>query len=210
MKYFTVWMLAFLFIFSSCKKEELSFEFSGNVKSLNNNTDLKGVEVKITAFALGNASGSLMETVETDENGNYNVKIKRGKYEKVDFSISKNLYFDLEKSYSFQNLSTSKPNINDFKISPKSWAKFIIRNIYSQNDSDQLKIQKVSGRTDCYECWDNTTFIFKGVLDTVVYCPNDGDTNIKFYYWLNDEELGDGVGNVYTTPFDTIPFEFIY
>lgn len=210
MKYFAVWILTFAFILPSCKKEALNFEFSGNVKSVNNEANLSDVEIEVSAFGLGNTTKSVLETVKTDENGNYTLKVERGKYEKVRFSLKKEHYFDEEKSYSFENLSTSKVNEFDFKISPMSWTKFIIKNITSQSPDDVLKIQKVSGRTDCNKCWNNTTFFFQGVLDTAVYVPNDGDSYMKFYYWLNDSELDEGVGNIFNTPFDTIPFEFIY
>lgn len=211
MKYLFLSLFFVLFFSSSCKKKQLEFEFEGNIKSLNLGDNLQGVNVNAYAYALGNTNKMLKGSTQTDASGNYNLKVERGKYEKIIIELSKYNYFTTSKSFPFDNLSTAESNKFSSSLSPKSWTKFIFKNIYSNNTSDILKIQKVSGKTDCDDCWPNSTTLYHGVIDTAIFCPNDGDTYMKFYYWVNGNIVnGDSSDSIYNTAFDTIPYNITY
>lgn len=211
MRYFFPFLFFVLFLGNSCKKKELVFEFEGNIKSLNSGVSLKGVKIEAYSYALLNSSKDLIGSTVTDAGGNYSLKLKRGKYKKIKIELSKNNYFNNSKSFPFDDLSTETTNSFNSTLSPKSWTKFIIKDIYSNDPNDELKIQKVGGKTDCPDCCSNSAEFYHGVVDTVVICPNDGDTYTKFYYWVNGQTLnGTGKDSVYNTPFDTIPFPITY
>lgn len=210
MRYSIIYLFLILLISSSCKKEALSFKFEGNIKSLNSGGNIGGVSVKAYTYDVGNNFKSLKESTETDAEGNYTINVERGKYSKVVIELNKHNYFSISKTFQFGDLSTNEVNSYNTSLSPKSWTKFVLRNIYSNNPTDVLKIQKISGKTDCEECCPNNTTFYNGVVDTVVFCPNDGGTNMKFYYWVNGNMPTGDINTVYNSPFDTITYEILY
>ena len=209
MRYLYLSIFFILFFSSSCKKKQLEFKFEGNIKSSNLGGELKGVTVKAYAYGLEDNNKILKGSTQTDAGGNYVLNIERGRYKKIVIELSKHNYFTYSKTFPFDDLSTEETNSFNSTLSPKSWTKFIFKNISSQNQSDELKIQKVSGKTDCATCCPNGYTYYYGIVDTVVYCPNDGGTYMKFYYWVNGTMMS-GVDSVYNTPFDTIPYPITY
>ncbi|WP_107038905.1 hypothetical protein [Brumimicrobium mesophilum] len=210
MKYLALIFLLALFSFTSCKKKELEFKFTGNIKSLNNNSNLANADVKIYVNTAGSANQVLEATTTSDNSGNYEVSIERSKYETVTIKVSKSNYFNVEEAYSIDDLTTSDPNEIDYSLSPKSWTKFILKNVPAGNSGDVLKIQKVSGKTNCDDCCPNETKFYYGVIDEVVYCPNDGDTYMKFFWFVEGTTTMNGVDSIYNTPFDTISYTIEY
>lgn len=210
MKYITLSLTLILLIFSSCKKEDLNFKFTGKITSSNNGSNIANAEVKIYVKNLGNAQEYLEGTTKSDNSGNYELSIERSKYETVSIVVSKSNYFTVSNSYSIDDLTTSDDNQINQSLSPQSWTKFILKNVGTSNANDVLKIQKVSGKTDCDHCCDNGTKFYYGAIDTVVYCPNDGDTYMKFYWWAEGSSSLNSVDSVYNTPFDTTSFNIEY
>lgn len=211
MKYILFSLLFILLFGNSCKKKQLNFKFEGTVKASNSGNNLNGVVVKAFTYGLSDNKKTLKGSTTTDASGNYEINVERERFEKVLLEISKKNYFTASKSFPFDDLSTENTNPFNSSLSPKSWTKFIIQDIYSNDSSDQLKIQKVSGKTDCEECCPNTISYYDGIINTTVICPNDGDTYMKFYYWITvNGTVIDKVDSVYTTSFDTIPYTITY
>jgi len=209
MRTFILLLLLFGLSFSSCKKKDLEFKLKGNIKSLNNGYNLQGVNVKIYTYGLGNNIEELKGSAQTDASGNYELDIERSKFEKLIIKISKTNYFEEAKTYYFDDLSTENDNHTDHTLSPKSYTRFILKNQIPNSVNDQLKIFKVSGKTDCEECCPNGNTFYTGLVDEIVLCANDGDTYMKFYWWVNGNEQY-GVDSVYNTPFETIDFTINY
>lgn len=209
MRYISALFFVFLLFATACKKKELDFVVTGNISALNDGKSMKNVEIKAYTSGFGGTNQSLAASTTSDENGNYELIIERTRFEKFEIIINKDNYFESRKTYNFDDLSTAKENVFDYEISPKSWTKFVIRNINSQQATDELKIQKVKGKTNCSECCDNSFFFFHGVIDTTFYCANDGDTYMNFYYWINGNQQH-AYDSVYNAAFDTVTYEIIY
>ncbi len=203
-------LLLLLVTGSSCKKKDLTFKFEGKIKSSASGQSLGQAQLKAYTYELTNNKKTLQGSTQTDTEGNYTLSIKRERYEKVVIEISKHNYFTVSKTFPFDDLSTQETNSFNTSMSPKSWTRFVIKNVMSPSPSDQVKIQKVSGKTDCATCCPNMTTVYDGILDTVIICPNDGGTNMEFYYWVNDAMPTNGINTVYNTPFDTVDYNITY
>lgn len=209
MKHFIFILIAVLAFSTSCKKKDLSFVLKGNITALNTGANVKGVSVKIFADKVGSSTLKLVDEVKTDASGNFEISIDRSRFENLTIQLSKDKYFTQRNSYLFDKLSTANDNVFNYKISPKSWTKFVFKNIPPANPSDELKVQKVSGKTDCEDCCENGFYFYNGLVDTTVICPNDGDTYMKFYYWVNGD-VQHGIDSVYNLAFDTVTYELTY
>ena len=210
MKYSFFLLFILLISGNSCKKKDLTFTFEGKIKSLASGENLGQVQLKAYTYGLTDNKKTLKGEALTDAGGNYTLSINRERYEKVVLEISKHNYFTTSKTFPFDDLSTEDINAFNTSISPKSWTRFVIKNIISPSPSDQLKIQKVAGKTDCENCCPNTTKVYNGILDTVIICPNDGGTNLEFYYWVNNDMPTNGINTVFNTPFDTVDYDITY
>lgn len=209
MKYLALTLLTSLFFITSCKKKDLDFKFSGTLKDSNSGLAIPNVEIKFYTYSLGNNVESLKASIKTDASGNYETVVERSKFENLVIKIRKQNYFDIDKTYSISELTTSKSNEKNYSMSPQSWTKFILKNLSPASSNDELKIQKISGKTDCADCCANETTFYYGNVNTVVYCPNDGGSNMKFYWWVNGIEMS-GEENIYNAPFDTVSVTIEY
>lgn len=210
MKYFALTLLLVLFSFSSCKKKEIDFKFSGNIKASNSGENIANADVKIYTYSVSNKVEALKASGKTDASGNYELTVERSKFETLVIKIRKTNYFESDETFPIDNLTTAETNEISHNLSPKSWTKFILKNASPSNSNDELKIQKVSGKTDCDGCWTNGNYIFNGEIDTVIYVLNDGDTYMKFYWWTYGTNELNGTENFYNTAFDTTSFSIIY
>lgn len=201
-------VLLLAIVLNACKRDELSFILEGTVNDATNNTTLSGATVEIYTFLLGGSLGTKVKTLTTDSQGSFAYDLEREKYEKIEIHVRKNNYFEVIDEIPFSNLTTDGSNTFTYNLSAKSWTKFVIFN-QQPVASDELKILKDSGKEACEDCCANGYYYYYGEVDTVVYCPNDGNRYMKFYYWVNGNE-SNGVDSVYNEPFDTTTYEFYY
>ena len=209
MKYYLLTLLIVLFTLSSCNKRELDFEFSGTIIDPNSGLGISNASIKFFTSSLGNNVETLKGETITDASGYYETSIERSKFETLDIRVKKENYFEVDETYSIEDLTTENSNEFNYNLSPKSWTKFILKNNFSPESGDELKIQKVLGKTDCEECCANETTYYLGNVDTVVICPNDGGTNMKIFWWVNGNELN-GEELILNIPFDTSNVTIIY
>ncbi|RFC53748.1 hypothetical protein [Brumimicrobium aurantiacum] len=210
MKYLFYIISLLLLIFTSCNKDEIGFEFSGNIKSSVNASNLDNVEVKIYTYSLGNGVEKLAASTTTDASGNYEASIERDKFEKVVMTFEKNNYFKVSQNIPFDDLSTENTNEYNKTIDAKSWTKFIIKNNSPSDGGDELKLQKASGKNDCDNCWSNGNKFFNGVVDTSFYVPNSGGSYMKFYWWSYGNTTLHAEDSVYNEAFDTTSYTINY
>lgn len=208
MKYSILLLAVNLFLLLGCRPEELSFVIEGTVNDATNNVPLPGAEISIYTFPLGGTIGNKVTTIVSDAQGRFGYDLEREKYEKIEIRIEKDLYFNKIDEIPFSNLTTDGINNYTYNLNAKAWTRFVIVN-QQPLASDELKILKDSGKEDCDECCSNGFYYYYGAADTVVYCPNDGNRYMKFFYWINGNQ-SNGVDSVYNTPFDTTTYEFYY
>lgn len=195
--------------FLSCNKEELDFVIKGTINDASFSGPAQGVNIKLYSFPLGSTLGVYESGVTTDAQGNYQFELERDKYEKIQLVLEKNNYFKIIRDISFSNLNSEDDNIINFSMDAKSWTRFVIYNQAPSTIQDEFKLFKNSGKTDCDECCSNGYSYYYGAIDTVIYCPNNANQYMSFFYWVNGNEMN-GNDSVYNTPFDTTTYEFIY
>lgn len=199
----------FSIVFFSCQKDELDFVIKGTVTDASFSGPAQGVNVKLYSFALGSALGEYEGSATTDAQGNYNFVLERDKYEKVQLVLEKTNYFEIINDISFSNLSSEDDNVINFSMEAMSWTRFVIHNQQPAVAQDEFKLFKNSGKTDCPECCSNGYSYYYGAVDTVIYCANNANQYMSFFYWVNGNEQN-GNDSVYNTPFDTTTYEFFY
>lgn len=196
--------LVLFIIASACKKKNLTFKFSGKITSAYNHQPLSDVSINIYTKGLASSSKKISQTVLTDANGKYEMSISRDNYEKITLSVEKELYFNSNKTYNFDDLSTTESTVNNFSIQPKSWLLLTIQT--SANDT--LRIQKISGKTNCESCAPNKSYYFYNKSKTLSWL-NNGGTYTSFHYWINQDSIH-VLDSVYTPPFDTVQYLINY
>ncbi|MDX1652083.1 MAG: hypothetical protein R3277_06300 [Brumimicrobium sp.] len=207
MKYILIFC-SLTILFLSCKKDEIIFTVRGKISDNTHSTALAGAEVKLYSFELGSSLGTYESSVYTNSLGEYTINFERAKYEKIELVISRENYFSKTEEIPFSNLSTEEDNILNYGLNAKSWTKFIFVN-QQPSVQDELKLLKSSGKTDCADCCPDGYSFYYGAVDTSFICANDGNTYMKFYYWVNGNEQS-GVDSVFNTPYDTVTYELYY
>jgi hypothetical protein len=207
MRIFFILLFATLSVFS-CKKKELKFTINGVVSDVTFNTVATGVEVKLYVKPLGE-SKKLAAFTSTGADGFFEFVIDRERIEQVELEYRKENYFDESVIINFSDLQVNEDNDASLSITAKSWVRFNIRNQLPSSASDEFKLFKYRGKEDCSECCPTGYSFYYGAVDTAVICANNANSYTSFYYWVIDTQIN-GQDSVYTTPFDTIEYNFVY
>jgi 5-hydroxyisourate hydrolase-like protein (transthyretin family) len=189
-------------------KKELTFTINGVVTDATFSTPASGVQVRLYVTPLGE-SKKLVSTTTTAMDGFFEFLIKRERIEMIELEYLKVNYFDEVVPINFSDLQVNEDNKADVAIAAKSWVRFNILNQPPISSSDEFKLFKYRGKENCAECCPIGYSYFYGAIDTAVICANDANAYTSFYYWvINTQNFGQD--SVYTTPFDTIEYNFVY
>lgn len=203
-------ILTLILAVTSCNRKELSFIIKGEVKDGTFGKDLTEGSIEFYIYGAASSFPKLIAETNIDNEGNYKIEVDREKAEKFELKyLGDNRYFSKSINIPFSDLEVNNDNIYNISTTAKSWAKFVIKNQTSPSSDDEFKFLKQGGKTDCKECCDDGYSFYYGAIDTVVYCINDGNTYLPFYYWVNGTEQT-GQFDLYTAAFDTVSYEFLY
>lgn len=203
-----IWYYFLFFFVLSCKKKELYFQIEGKIYDQTFNSDASNVTVRLFVVPAG-SSRKLIETTMSNEHGLYSFVTDYERIERIELEFEKENYFLENSVVNFSDLSTTEINYVDKNLLAKSWVEFRFINNAPASASDELKIFKYRGKTDCAECCPNTYSYYYGSIDTLIYCANGSNDYLSFYYWINGSQ-NFGRDSVYTTPFDTLQYEINY
>lgn len=209
-----MWKLLFVVIllmsFCSCSRKELSFTISGDLTDATFSQGLSEGTLELYIYGVGSSFPKLLNETYPDADGSYSIEVDREQAEKFELRYKGgDRYFPKIINIPFSDLEVNKDNIYDITTTAKSWARFVIKNQSSPSSEDEFKFLKQGGKTNCDECCADGYSYYYGAIDTVVYCINDGNTNLPFYYWINGTEQV-GQFDLYTPAFDTTSYEFLY
>ncbi|MBI2257884.1 MAG: hypothetical protein HYU67_03185 [Flavobacteriia bacterium] len=202
--------IVFLFIsLTSCKKD-LYFQIEGQVFDGSLNTVLNAADIQIVQV---NNDGSVNNTAVyntiTDNNGKFSLNIKREKAIKYLINISKDNYFDEEKSINFSDLSTETPNIVLYQLFAKSWIKFRINNVFPANSSDVFTLNFNDKLTVCNECCIDSKYYYNGNIHDSLICLFKGNQSYFFNYIVSSPFEQKDI-EIKTISFDTVTYDFNY
>jgi hypothetical protein len=207
MRIFFILLFATLSVFS-CKKKDLKFTINGEVSDVTFNQLASGVDVLLYVTPLGK-SRKLVSSTTTSTDGFFEFEIDRERIEQVELEYRKLNYFDELVVINFSDLQVNEDNDASQSIIAKSWVRFNIRNQPPSSASDEFKLFKYTGKEGCSECCPIGYSFYYGAVDTTVICANNSNSYTSFYYWVINTQTN-GQDSVYTTPFDTIEYNFVY
>lgn len=188
--------------FTGCKKKQADFNIKGTITDISLNQALSGATVEIYKLAIGSSNEEFYSSTTTSNSGEYSFSIPRDKSTGYTIKIIKSNYFELSESINFSDLSTTKDNIYNYSTSAKSWVR--LHFVHSSgSSSDELQYTKQKGKTDCVECCSKNMNRIYGLVDTSIYCPNDGNTKYSYLYSFIGTS-NTGIKEITTIPFDTV------
>jgi hypothetical protein len=197
-----------LLLFAGCEKGTGNFILKGKISDLTFNQNLDGALVKLYKVPVGTTNEILVDSLITQNDGNYYFKFPRERMEKYILRAEKKNYFEIDNPIFYSALNLSEDNILNFETHAKGWVKI---RLFNQNPSvgDQLRYIKQAGLQGCPSCCPNTEQNYYGPLDLTFTCVNRGNQTYSFYYWVVNSS-NQGLKEIVTTAFDTVNLSLIY
>lgn len=200
MKQMAIFLL--LMVVFSCKKGKADFTLKGTLTDLTFNQNLEGAKIKLYQISIGSTQEDLIQTATIGSDGSYSFTFPRDKMEKYILRITKNNYFDLEETVYFKDLSIENDNIRNYGTHAKAWVKLTFRNTLNPTAADEFKYIKQLGKEGCAECCSDTEQFLYGVVDTSIYCINNGNDYYSYLYFKLNTSFS-GSMETQTVAFDT-------
>jgi hypothetical protein len=196
MKVSAVLFLIVILTISGCKKGRADIILKGTVTDSTFNTVLSGATIRIYELEAGGGDLNLLGTATIGSNGSYSFSFPRNPVESYLIEIRKSNYFDADVTIPLSDLTIEEDNIRNFSTTAKAWAglRFV------SSGSGTVTYTRQQGKIGCSECCPATQQTLNAPIDTLIYCPNDGNTMYSYSYNANGSL---GVKEVTTTPFDT-------
>lgn len=194
---------------TACKKGKANFVVRGTITDNTFSQSLSGATIKLYETPIGTSELNLIGTTSTDSDGTYSFEFQRNKVDKYTLVLTKTLYFDINSTINFSELTVSEDNIRNYSTTAKSWVKLHFVNASPYSVSDHLKFIKQNGKVSCPECCSSDEHHLYGIVDTSIYCINDGNTEYSYLYWVINTS-NSGFRSVTTVAFDTTELLLTY
>lgn len=201
-----------MMLIASCKKNNITYTFSGQVTTSETGSGLSGVDINvyqvIFSSSAANSNFQFAGSTITDASGNYTVTIDREKVIDFKLNMDKDGYFKKDFIIPSSDVTTDEENIWNHEMDPESWVVFNITNGTPVVD-DQLTFVKYNFREDCQDCGTNEYLYFEGEVDTTLKYRTTGGVYARFSY---KDELSSTIvfDSVLTVPSDTVFYDIIY
>lgn len=195
---FILFFLASSLLFS-CNKGKAEITLKGTINDITFGTTHSGASVKLYENIAGGSSINLLGTSTIGSNGSYSFTFPRNKAESYTLIIQKNLYFEINELIYLSSLTIEDDNVRNYSTTAKSWAKLH----FVSPSSQYMTYTKQSGKQNCTECCPSEEQSLSGIMDTNIYCINDGNTTYSYLYSVIGAGINGNKSGV-TTAFDTV------
>jgi len=118
--------------------------------------------------------------------------------------IRKANYFHEDVVIPLSSLTIEEDNVRNFSTTVKSWAAL---RFVTTNPNAVLTYTRQSGKTGCSDCCTAEPQTYYGLLDTIIYCPNDGNTTYAYNYTASGVF---GIKEIVTAVYDTTTITLSY
>ena len=186
----------------SCKKSVAIYTLTGTLTDQTFNQALIGATVDLYKVTPGSTYQKHMGTFNVGSDGKYLFSFPREKAEKYILKITKSNYFYLESEIYLSELSVDNDNVYNYTTTAKSWVKLTFKHPLNPTPGDQLKYIKQLGKEGCAECCADTEQFLDGIIDTSIYCINDGNQYYSYLYFKMGTTFS-GIMETQTVAFDT-------
>ena len=186
MKVFALVCTSILILISfSCKKKALVYDIGGKVQNTLSGETIGNVKIdlykrKFDKNVLNN-NYIFIESVVTDENGNYSFTIPREKVYDLRFNISNEDYYYSEVIHSQDELKSNELTEFNFQLEAKGWLNLHLNNLSVQT-GEQLNLYKRDFKEGCEECCANGSSSYQETTDTVITCAIVGGSTVHIDY----------------------------
>lgn len=192
----------------SCKKGKADFTIKGTINDNTFGVNLTNCSIKLYEVEAGGSKTNLIGTA-TSSDGTYSFTFPRNAAESYILQVDKNNYFSLNESILFSSLTVEEDNTRNFSTTAKAWAALHFVNQAPNAVTDKVLFTKQLGKTNCSECCPSEQQSVDGIVDTIIYCINDGNTVYSYLYF--DEANGvSGTKSAVTVAFDTTEILYTY
>jgi hypothetical protein len=181
-----------LFFVIACNKKEIQYELIGKVVDKNTDIVINNVHISIaqklvTSTAL-NPNYALVESDDTDINGNYSLIFKREKVLDFKVTLSHDDYYLTEKIIQPSELSTENAVRFDFELTAKAWIKIRLTNSTPES-GEIMNFYKHNVKENCEDCCSigYTNIDGFNTPDTSFTCPVNGNDYFKYSYSLPNQ-----------------------
>ncbi|MCX7861644.1 MAG: hypothetical protein N2449_01455 [Bacteroidales bacterium] len=186
-------LLFLIFILLSCKKKDENYIISGKI--INPETNVSVSSAKITLWGTKISSGIVQNQQEklaelySNTDGTFEIKFDKQVYSGLKMYIQKNGYFSTEKNINPNNLTPGSAYNVVIHFHAMSWLKTTVKNVGSQNASDQLTYKLSLPYNDCNDCCPTQQRVFLGtIVDTTWICPVYGGQFVSIL-WIYSNNL---------------------
>ncbi len=186
-----------LSVLSSCKKGKADFVLRGVITDATFNTGLSSGKVYLYEVEAGGSDINFLGSQTIGSDGSYAFTFPRNAAESYILQIEKDNYYSKEYILPFSTLTIEEDNVRNYSTTAKSWVGL---HFSTPGTSSLLKYTRQQGKSGCDECCPEGEQIISGAVDTIIYCPNDGNTVYAYNYIANSFF---GVKQTTTVAFDT-------
>lgn len=194
-------------LFFGCKKKKITYFIEGQVTNTSALGGLANLPLKIELKKAGSTFYTLLTTVNTDSQGNYNFSFENDLYEKIRITSSSSSFFPIERIIPYGDIN-QESNVYNLSTSAKAWARLIFTNINPSN-ADHLRYLKQLGKEGCTECCSSLEQNLYGPVNDTIICINDGNS-IYSYSYIVLGTTNSGIKEVFTPSFDTTTLILTY
>lgn len=184
----------------SCKKGRADIVLKGTITDTTFSTNLSGATVKLYEVEAGGGTINLLGTTVLGSDGAYSFTFSRNPVDNYILEIRKDGYFDQEVNIPLTELTIEEDNIRNYSTTAKSWAglHFVSSGIGS------VSYIRQQGKSGCADCCTSDQVTLNAPIDTIIYCPNDGNTTYSYQYNAGGQT---GIKDAVTAAFDTTVIE---
>ena len=200
----------------SCNKKEENIVISGIITDNSKTEIIANAKIILMAKIMESSSYSstftTLETVYTDEKGEYKINIDAVRATEYKISISKENYFDKTENYSPDDISISEENNINLFLNSVAYIKINVNNIAPTTASDYMFFSIFGLTENCYDCCSEETFEFNGEnISEIINCKIPGNQNIAIEW--NAKSGSDMIlynDTLFINKFDTTSYNLNY
>ena len=196
MRLLLIFLLGTLLSLTACKKGKAEITLKGTITDATFNTNLSGGTVELYEIEASTGDVNLLGSQQVS-NGSYSFTFQRNAAESYLVKIKKNNYFEEDNYIPLSDLTIEEDNVHDYSVFAESWAGL---HFVTTNPSSSLTYIRQAGKSGCEGCCPTSEQSIDGAIDTIIYCPNNGNTAYRYSYHANSFF---GVKEVTTAAFDT-------
>lgn len=168
----------------------------GTVMDTTFNNSLVGATIDLYEVSAGGGDVNLLGSSVIGSDGSYLFSFPRNPVENYILEIRKPGYYDIDATIPFSTLTIEEDNIYNYSTTAKAWA--ALR--FVSSGSGTVSYVRQEGKSGCDICCSSTQMELTAPIDTIIYCPNDGNTIYSYLYNANGVT---GEKSVNTVAFDT-------